>query len=177
MGPASNIRHEYSSLMTKPHVRVAVGVAALYLAALMAIAFWPTPVDRPMSGNLTTVITWLQTHGMPGFIGYNTIEFAANIVLFMPLGYLAGVWSRTWWLPVAVGLGASVLIELGQAIFLPERFSSVFDVVANTLGAGAGAGLFLLLGKWDQHRDAPPGAPSSGTAPAEYVRSNPPPLP
>lgn len=154
--------------MRTPHIRVAAVVAALYLVALLAVAFWPTPVDRPMSGNLTSVIAWLHAHGMPGFIGYNTIEFAANIALFMPFGYLAGIWSRTWWQPAAAGLAASVLIELGQEFFLPERFASVFDIVANTLGAAAGAALCLLLRSRCQRRDHAPGSATEATGAAPW---------
>ena len=153
--------------MTKPHIRFAAVIAALYLAALLAIAFWPTPVDRPLSGNLTSVIAWLHAHGMPLFIGYNQVEFAANIALFMPFGYLAGIWSRTWWHPVAAGLAASVLIEYGQEVFLPDRFSSMFDIVANTLGAAAGAGLCLMLRFLQQRRDNAPGTPPEGAAPPD----------
>lgn len=156
--------------MTTPHIRVAAVVAALYLMVLLAIAFWPTPVDRPMSENLAGAIRWLHAHGMPGFIGYNQVEFAANIALFMPFGYLAGIWSRTWWHPVAAGLAASVLIELGQEIYLPDRFSSVFDIVANTLGAAAGAGLCLLVRSRQQRRDNAPGSPSDTTGAAPWSR-------
>lgn len=131
--------------MTKPHVRFAAVLAAAYVLALVMIAFWPTPVDRPVSGNLASVIDWLHVHGMPRFIGYNQIEFAANIVLFMPFGYIAGIWSRKWWHPFATAFAASFIIELGQEVFLPQRFSSLLDVVANTIGAGLGFALFALL--------------------------------
>lgn len=163
----SSTRHETSSLMTTPHIRVAAVAAALYLVVLLAIAFWPTPVDRPMSENLAGAIAWLHAHGMPGFIGYNQVEFAANIALFMPFGYLAGIWSRTWWHPVVAGLAASVLIELGQEVFLPDRFSSMFDIVANTLGATTGAGLCLLFRSRQQRRDKAPGSPPAGAAPTD----------
>jgi hypothetical protein len=131
--------------MTKPHVRFAAVLAAAYLLALLLIAFWPTPVDRPVSGNLSSILGWLHAHGLPLFIGYNKVEFAANIGLFVPFGYIAGIWSRIWWHPLTAGFAASFFIELAQEIFLPQRFSSLLDVVANTIGAGLGFALFALL--------------------------------
>lgn len=140
--------------MTKPHVRFAAGLAVAYLLALLLIAFWPTPVDRPVSGSLSSVIGWLHAHGMPRFIGYNLIEFAANIGLFMPFGYIAGAVNRKWWFPLATGFAASCLIELGQALLLPNRYSSLLDIVANTAGAGLGAGVFALVHAMHSRREA-----------------------
>ncbi|WP_411730550.1 VanZ family protein [Paeniglutamicibacter sp.] len=131
--------------MTKPHVRFAAILAVAYLLALVLIAFWPTPVDRPVSGSLTGLIGWLHAHGMPSFIGYNKIEFGANILLFMPFGYIVAAWTRKWWHPLAAGLAASFLIELGQELLLPNRFGSFLDVVANTAGAALGAVIFAVL--------------------------------
>ena len=38
---------------------------ALYLAALAFVAFWPTPVDRPVAGRLQTVLFALHHSGFP----------------------------------------------------------------------------------------------------------------
>lgn len=141
--------------MSKPQLRITVALAAAYVLALMLIAFWPTPVDRPASGTLTQVIGWLHQHGMPAFIGYNKIEFAANIVLFLPLGFIAAGWAKKWWHPLAAGFAASCLIELGQAFMLPQRFASVLDIVANTAGAALGVGIHIF---WHERRKADPDA-------------------
>lgn len=131
--------------MTKPHTRFIVILAIAYGVALVLIAFWPTPVDRSMGPALSRTIDWLHAHGLSETIGYNQIEFSANIALFFPLGYLTGAWVRVWWPAVAIGFGASCFIELGQALLLSARYFSVLDIVANTLGAAAGAALFLLI--------------------------------
>jgi len=132
--------------MPKLHHRISLILAVAYLFALACIAFWPTPVDRPISGTLTQVIGWLHEHGMPWYIGYNKIEFAANIALFAPLGYvIASAWARKWWHVALIGGSVSFLMELGQALLLPARYASALDILANTLGAALGAGILVVV--------------------------------
>ncbi|TFD06115.1 VanZ family protein [Cryobacterium sp. TMT1-62] len=118
-----------------------------YLVALAFIAFWPVPVDRAAYDSLLALIDWLQEHGAPGWVRYGLVEFIANIALFVPVGLfvvlVAG--ARRWWLAVLVGFAASCTIELGQLIFLPDRFATLADVVANTVGAAVGTVLGLVL--------------------------------
>ncbi|MDO5745979.1 MAG: VanZ family protein, partial [Micrococcaceae bacterium] len=68
-----------------------------------------------------------------------------NVALFVPFGDLAAAWVRRWWAVVALGFGASCLIELGQGLLLSARYPSVWDIVANTLGTALGAAVFLLV--------------------------------
>lgn len=111
--------------------------------ALNAIAFWPTPVDRGVHGSISTLVLWLHAHGIPAWLDYPSIEFTANIALFIPVGLLVVVLAgaRRWWLGPVGGALVSTVIELAQHFFLPERFATVNDVVANSLGALLGAGL------------------------------------
>ncbi len=117
---------------------------AAYLVALALIVFWPTPVDKPAAGFLDQTISWLHHHGMPKFVGYAQIEFSSNILLFVPMGVIASVRLKSVWLSVGIGFLASCIIELSQALFLSARVPSVLDVVANTLGAAVGAGIYFL---------------------------------
>lgn len=151
--PSENERHPIASRARLPgrlalH-RWTVGLFVTYLVALALIAFWPTPVDRDAHDSVVWFIDLLQRLGAPGWVRYNAIEFAANIVLFVPVGLfvviLAG--GRRWWLGPLAGFGASCAIELGQLVFLPARFATVSDVVANSSGAiiGTALALFVLL--------------------------------
>ena len=123
--------------------RGAVWTALAYVVALAMIAFWPTPVDRGAHGSISSAVLWLHAHGVPTWLDYSAIEFTANIALFIPVGLLVVVLtsSRRWWLGPAIGALVSTVIELGQLAFLPERFATVNDVIANGLGALLGAGL------------------------------------
>jgi len=127
--------------------RWVIALAVLYIVALACIVFWPVPVDRNIDGPLLHLINWLHRHGAPGWFRYSTIEFGANIVLFIPVGVfivvLAG--ARRWWWAVLVGFAASCTIELCQLLFLSSRFATLNDVIANTSGAVVGALLGLIL--------------------------------
>ena len=129
--------------MPRLHHRIPLFPAVAYLVGLACVAFWPTPVDQPVSGTLAELIRWLHARGMPRSIGYGTIECAANIALFASFGYvMASASGRTWWRVALLGGAVSCFIELGQALLLPDRFPSAWDILANTLGAALGAGIF-----------------------------------
>jgi glycopeptide antibiotics resistance protein len=136
--------------------RWAVGLFGAYLVALALIVFWPTPVDRDTRDYLVTLIDLLQRLGAPEWVRYTVIEFSANILLFVPAGLflviLAG--PRRWWLGPLAGFGASSAIELGQLVFLPDRFATVNDVIANSVGAIIGTALALIV-LLIHHRAAP----------------------
>ena len=128
--------------------KIAVVLAIVYFAALAGILFWPSPVDRPIDGALTHVIMWLHSHGLPQwFIGYRKIEFAANILLFIPFGIILTLRLHRpwWWLSVIIAAAVSGAVELAQGIFLPQRFPAWSDIVANTFGAFIGAILVLFI--------------------------------
>lgn len=144
--------------------RLTVVLSVAYLGALALIAFWPAPVDRGVHGSLVSILAALQRHGAPGWLTYTFVEFAANIALFVPVGLLGVilVGARHWWIAIVAGLAASFCIEFGQLIFLPARFATVNDIIANTFGAGVGAvaalGVIGLTHAW------PSAGPRSPTA-------------
>lgn len=132
--------------------RLAVHRAALllsvgYAVALALIAFWPTPVDRAGHDALQRALAWLQAHGAPPWLTYGMVEFASNIVLFIPAGLLLVVLAgaRFWWLGPLGGLLGSGAIEVAQLVLLPARTASPRDIVANTSGAVIGTVLALLV--------------------------------
>jgi glycopeptide antibiotics resistance protein len=69
------------------------------------------------------------------------VEASANIVLFIPLGFvsLLAFPEKPWWRIGAFGLLISGCMELGQLLFLHNRFASPLDLVTNTSGAVLGA--------------------------------------
>ena len=125
---------------TTPRVVLASAGFAVYLIALAFIAFWPSPVDRPVDGRISEFIAWAHSIGMDA-ITYARIEWTANVVLFLPLGVFLTVLlgSRRWWMSVVIGILVSSLIELGQGIFLADRTASGWDVLANSTGTLIGA--------------------------------------
>ena len=123
------------------HQRLWQLVLAALAIPLGLLAFWPSPVDKPVSGQLAAVLTFLHRSGFPRWFNYNVVEASANVVLFMPVGFVASLAfsSKRWWQIGGFGMLVSGCIELGQLLFLHDRFASPSDVVTNTAGVVIGA--------------------------------------
>ena len=134
-------------IAASPRLRIAGGILIAYAIAVLAVTLWPTPVDREFEPTISRGLALLHRNGLPTWFGYNTLEFAANIVMFVPAGLLVALMlpSRRWWLALLIVPALSIAIELTQAVFLSSRFATVNDVVANSLGAVLGILLFLLV--------------------------------
>jgi glycopeptide antibiotics resistance protein len=123
------------------------GVYAAGAFLFVAFAVWGSlfPFDvRPLppADALSVFLSAWQT----GPASWSRSDFASNVILFVPIGlFLCATvdtsWPRhrRWW--AAVALAAAVLLstvlEFAQAL-VPSRSSSIVDVLAETLGAGAG---------------------------------------
>ncbi|WP_307310684.1 VanZ family protein [Pseudarthrobacter enclensis] len=116
------------------------------MVPLSFVAFWPTPVDQPVSGQVATTLDFLHHYGIPRWLDYNFVEAAANMGLFLPVGFVAALAfpRKRWWQVGAFGMLLSGCIELGQLLFLHSRFASPSDVMTNTSGAVIGAIVALL---------------------------------
>jgi len=128
------------------HKRATV-LLAIYLSVVATAAFWPSPIDAPLSGQLAAGLTKLHRLGVPEWFNYAAVELLANVALFVPWGaLLASLLTKNIWITTALsGFGASSLIELGQFLLLTERFASWQDVSANTFGAVLGAAVVVTI--------------------------------
>ncbi|MCS0498085.1 VanZ family protein [Protaetiibacter mangrovi] len=112
---------------------------ALYLVAVGFVVWSPQPESG--SGVLAVIVRWIvSVTSLPAGPTYDTLEVAANVVMFLPFGVLAMTayrWMRVWSTTLA-GLATSALIE-GVQLALPSRYSTVSDLIANTAGALLGA--------------------------------------
>ncbi len=137
----------WSSARRRLRLRIAAVVLAVYVACLLAVVLAPVQIDRPFEGLLDALLAALHARGLPAWFGYPELEFAANLLLFLPAGLLAALVlpSRRWWLVAAVSPVLSAVLELGQAVFLSGRSPSVRDVLANGLGGAAGALISALV--------------------------------
>lgn len=117
-------------VLRRPEVQL-----ALYGVLLALIAFWPSPVDRDAKGLITALLSVWPV------MSYNTLEFVANIAMFVPLGLLLPrLIGRDLVVPAALVI--STFIEVVQGLALTQRVFSVSDIVANSAGAALG----LLIG-------------------------------
>ena len=140
---------------------------------------WVTlsPQQPTDGGFVRDALAWWAERGLPAWVTYDTVEVAANVILFVPFGFLL---SRSLskrpprgslsehpprgslserpprgslserseskgllplLCPTILGLALSLTIEFTQSAFLPARFATVSDLIANTAGALLGASL------------------------------------
>ncbi|WP_251857421.1 VanZ family protein [Herbiconiux sp. L3-i23] len=119
----------------------------LYLVGIVLIVFWPVKLD---TGVRPIVEGWLRDAGAdaPGAGSiYSTIEFIANIAVFVPLGALMWWAARVLglWTPVILAFLAPLVAEVGQGLFLPDRVPDPRDVVAGMIGVAIGTGVGVLV--------------------------------
>ena len=126
--------------------RVLTIVTVLYVVGLAVVAFWPVPVDRGFSDTLEVLIAQLQAGGL-SFLSYSTVEIAANVLLFVPLGVLLALLFRPGarWLAFGVCVAVSAFIEFAQAVLLPDRLASASDLLANIAGAAIGVLIVAIV--------------------------------
>jgi glycopeptide antibiotics resistance protein len=133
-----------TDLVTTPGRRRAVrwALGGLVLYAVVVAVVVALPVSY--SSIIDHLGVWMRTSlGWTSF-GTGWIEFVANIVIFVPLGFLLTLLFRRAWIGALVGMAGSACVELVQTL-IPHRQASLRDVVANTIGAAIGAFLVWLI--------------------------------
>lgn len=131
--------------------RLREGTVGLLLALCMGVVvlmtMWPTPLDAGYESSISRLLNVLHRNGVPEWFGYSKLEFSANIVMFLPVGFLVALLlpARRWWIALLLCPLFSVGIEIIQASFLSARFATVLDVIANSTGAIAGIVCAIVL--------------------------------
>ena len=133
----------------KSRARLSLGATALCFTAIVILiaTMWPTPLDQGYGASIERFLGVLHRNGIPLWFGYNKLEFSANILMFVPVGFLVALLLpvRAWWLALIICPGLSIGIELTQAAFLSARFATPTDVAANSVGALVGITLSTAL--------------------------------
>jgi VanZ family protein len=142
-------------LPSRRYKTVTAVLCAAWLLAVALIVLWPTPVDRAGGGWLRAILRDLYAQGLPTSVTYTAVEFASNVLMFVPFGLFWFILApRGWrWVGPLAGMTLSVAIEVTQLVLLPQRVSTPWDVLANALGALAGTVLGWLLLRLRRQRD------------------------
>ncbi len=142
----------------KLRVVVLAIAGAVVLAGVLLVGLLPDRVDGGVEHAVRAFVDDVRAAGL-SWVTYDVVDFAANILFFVPIGLLGALLlpRRVWWLSMPIGLALSAALELGQAFFLPQRYASWTDVLANTLGAALGA----LLGFATRQAASRPRVPRS----------------
>lgn len=125
-----------------PRIRTIAGSLLLYYYC--CIMFWNV-VGIPTLGEFARVSSLGEPIFNPklNFIPFNdgfSLSFILNVCLFMPLGFLAPVISKTYCRArntVLLGFVLSLAIEISQ-LFTLYRATDINDLLTNTLGAYLG---------------------------------------
>ncbi|MCR2764189.1 VanZ family protein [Microbacterium sp. zg.B48] len=125
---------------TRPSRALVLVSLAVYAALAAAILLAPFSV----TGGLDAFSAWVRRDLQIAWFGSGWFEFAANVVLFVPLGLLLTLLFAHPWRGVMLALGVSAAAELAQFL-IPSREPSLRDVLANVGGAALGAGLAWLV--------------------------------
>ena len=135
--------------------RFAIITAAVYVGVVVAIRLLPTPwsSDRAeLPGGVLNLENWFAaTTWTRAF----TSEFFLNIVIFIPIGLIAGRFLRSWWMRILLPLLLAFAIEAVQ-LPLPYRVSDPRDIAANTIGTIIGLAVVWVVMAYRRDRDADP---------------------
>ncbi|KQY98519.1 hypothetical protein ASD19_06675 [Microbacterium sp. Root53] len=141
----------------RSHARMWVTTLLLlvYAGFVSLVTLWPDPSDLEFGSIAERVLRVLHRFGVPEWFGFNELEFAANVAMFVPLGFLLGLAlpRRAWWLALFLLPGYSGFIEFTQATVLESRVSTLLDVFANTSGGYIGLLLAMILRAMIHARD------------------------
>lgn len=97
------------------------------------------------------------------WFNYSLVEALANVVLFVPLGFVSSLAFLSKHVRQVASFGMLVYgcIELGQLLFIHERIASLSDIVMNTSGALLGAIVAAGICKWEASRLMATGLPKA----------------
>ena len=120
----------------------ALVVFALYAAVVLSLTFlplsswkfWfsPNPSYYEFNSNLLAMLRGEYTTGRWG-----QTMLIANVLMFVPLGFLMPVlWRQAWWQTLLITLAATLCIELIQPFF--ARSFDVDDIFLNFTGGAIG---------------------------------------
>lgn len=130
--------------------RLCAVLLTLTLIAVGLIVLTPGAPAEQSQQSLHHFLDQMHAQGrLPAFMTFELVEGTANAVMFVPIGFLfAAVWParrRLWVVGIVCGLSSA--IELAQR-WVPNRVSTLHDVLTNTIGGTIGLLLLLVLSRW-----------------------------
>ncbi|WP_257930023.1 VanZ family protein [Brevibacterium sp. 239c] len=120
----------------------------LYTLFIGFVTLTPMQLDTGPAGPIGRLLQFFADHQVTSWLTYTLVEKLANVAMFVPFGFLIALHKgrRRWWVGWVAGAVFTCLIEGTQATLLsPTRYATISDLITNTLGAGIGAVLALVL--------------------------------
>lgn len=131
----------------RPSLIVGTVLLVCYLGFAAAVVLWPHRVDGDSLGVYRVLYDGYH-RGLPRWITYDVVQFAANVLFAAPLGFFVAMIlpRRRWWVAVLICTTLFAAGEIAQ-FFVPSRMPSVLDWLANSLGALVGAVIWRLCSR------------------------------
>ena len=123
-------------MVTQPGRRASAGLAVISVVFIGLMTLKPLPGTTTLTGSCIFC----------GTLG--GVDFALNILLFIPLGLSLRWYAGSWKTPIIAGAALTLLVESMQWRLIAGRDPSRGDLVANTLGAIVGAWLAVEGVRW-----------------------------
>ncbi|TGD12914.1 VanZ family protein [Brevibacterium sp. S111] len=127
---------------------VPLALLILYTIFIGLVTLTPNQLDTGSGSFIARLLEFLASHPVTAWIDYDILEKLANVGMFVPFGLLVALQCgrSRWWVGWVTGIAFTCLIEGTQATLLsPTRFATISDLVTNSLGAGIGALLGLIV--------------------------------
>jgi hypothetical protein len=139
-------QHPEAPVSTRAVRILALSLLGILIAGGALVLLWPAPVDRLLGGSSHGLLDRVRAGGLSGVFRYGMLEFGANILLFVPLGFVLALvmpQGRRWMAPTLCVAG-SFAAEFTQSVSRPDRLADPTDVLANSIGGLLGT--VLLIG-------------------------------
>lgn len=120
-------------------------VTLAYLGVVGVLTLSPMP-EYGRDSLIWRLVKIFEQHSATRWLDFETVEFLANVAMFVPLGlfFVLLLGRGRWWLAILFGLALTISIEFAQQ-FLPSRVSDPRDLVANSIGATFGVFVALVM--------------------------------
>ncbi|MCK2037608.1 VanZ family protein [Microbacterium sp. SSW1-49] len=123
----------------------ALAVGIPFFAGLAILTLTPARVERSMPNLLDLVLGAAHRVGWDS-LDFTRLEIIANVLVFVPVGVIAFLFTPriVWPVALLVGPAISLAIEGAQRVALPHRAATLSDVLANSAGATIGVAIALV---------------------------------
>ena len=138
--------------------RICAGLLLVYAAVMVYLLFLqrsPQPLPMKMYIEMSTNLIPLKTIRQQlrlleggAFVRFAFVNLVGNVIMFLPLGLLPGIWKKQrkfgWYL-----LTVAAVVALVEAVQLVTRLGSadIDDWLLNMLGAVVGFEIWRTIGK------------------------------
>lgn len=120
-------------------------IALSLLIPYLFLTLVATVITRSPTAEVRIVLEPFRTYRQYYTDEFTWFEIRANVLLFIPIGFLLPmVIKKPIWLPLIIGIGISVIIELIQLI-THRGLCETDDVISNTIGLMIGFAAFWLI--------------------------------